>query len=1018
MQTPNHKDSMDWGEPNNISGKQPHSLVHTHTQHTHYNFSSPHRKYKYQDNEGSVTSSIHSTTFDDPFPTSNSSSQTNSPFHTPLTDAYLDDDEHGTINKWSELYPDPYSASNTDEENPYDKDMDRETESEWGGDPNATVVYLPHLDSYSSTKTTHTHTHTHTTKFTKKVSHFMTRFNTASQSLQDSLRSGTDKFKFDIIASGLLDSSSFTSSVCRHPQVSPIGKQPQSQHGPILHLNMLDLTHRFLIHSSQGLFVSISLLLYAKKFSTNINRQEILTTKNFLPLSHTRAIIIIAITILNVYIDTRKLATLTYLRSLSNKLSLYLSKSSQLDNLLSIHLQQLKSNVNPPQHSTNAYPYQYLSPGTSSHASSKKRSLITLQTQTTTTSLLLTLNTRIINLIPLTNPKTLKQYCDIYNLNFAPDLSYNINSTPTTSNNNNGTGNGNDNLQFISLLNHGELLDSMQRQLSLQQQKSQQPPQVSLAMRLRPLRLRSCSGVTSTEGLGMSPLGSPFTTNPSGGGVGSVSMGYSNSQATTASISSTLGITSSSLYNEPCLVPSQLQQQREQSWSTFNGQPQPLASGRGGNNRTMTQLSNNPFKLIGYFKVLRRVFLCLLLSLLEFEDVSARNNEVDKEVKLFHGCVLRKFNLNGLFTGSGSRVSSISSLGLGPGSSSQVQPPLNIHLGMLTRLFITIKLLSRLLELFDSIIYELELDIEVDYPGYSTLNYDVSNNATGIPPTIDEEHEDEALSQLIDCVDMIRNKLSFIELNHFTNTPSASSAASFPDNSPYNDNTKTATELQTLESDMQNLMTMFQNATTNNTFPSPSLSSASYSNNSSPYLTQSSSGLNYQFPPQHQQLKISKRKRKPTPSPTSAFSTGSHSIGLGLNTPSPKQQHQRHSSGLRFSLISVFEDDESNQQRTDVLTSVRDGNENEDDEIDEVKSKEEMKKTLMRLTSGEFRNGNGKRVGSLSHHNGRKTNTAPTDTGVNNPAVVVDSPVIDVNPVSSGFDDFKKELKLKLADNN
>ncbi|GMF00654.1 unnamed protein product [Ambrosiozyma monospora] len=257
-----------------------------------------------------------------------------------------------------------------------------------------------------------------------------------------------------------------------------------SQQGPILHLNMLDLTHRFLIHSSQALFVSISLLLYAKKHHTNINKQEIPTTKKLLPSSHTRALIIIAITILNVYIDTRKLATLTYLRSLSNKLSLYLSKSSQLDSLLSIHLQQLKSNVNPPQHSTNTYPYEYQSPGTTSHASSKKRSLITLQTQTTATSLLLTLNTRIINLIPLTDPKTLKQYCDIYNINFTPELSYNSSSIGT----------GNDNLQFINLLNHGELLDSMQRQLASQLQKTQQPPQVSLAMRLRPLRLRSCSG--------------------------------------------------------------------------------------------------------------------------------------------------------------------------------------------------------------------------------------------------------------------------------------------------------------------------------------------------------------------------------------------------------------------------------------------------------------------------------------------------------------------------------------------
>ncbi|GME82236.1 unnamed protein product [Ambrosiozyma monospora] len=264
---------------------------------------------------------------------------------------------------------------------------------------------------------------------------------------------------------------------------------------------------------------------------------------------------------------------------------------------------------------------------------------------------------------------------------------------------------------------------------------------------------------------------------------------------------------------------------------------------------------------------------------------------------------------------------------------------------------------------------------------------------------------------------MIRNKLSFIELNHFTSTPSASSVASFSDNSPYNDNTKTATELQTLESDMQKLMSMFQNATTNNTFPSPSLSNTSYSNNSSPCLTQSSSGINYQFPPQHQQLRINKRKRKPTPSPTSAFSTGngvSHSVGLGLNTPSQKQQHNRHSRGLRFSLLSVFEDDESNQQRTDVLTSVRDGNENEDDEIDEVKSKEEMKKTLMRLTSGEFRNGAGKRVGSVSH-NGRKINGADdTGTGVSTPVVVVNSPV-DANPEDFGFEDFKKELKLKLA---
>ncbi|GMF00127.1 unnamed protein product [Ambrosiozyma monospora] len=267
----------------------------------------------------------------------------------------------------------------------------------------------------------------------------------------------------------------------------------------------------------------------------------------------------------------------------------------------------------------------------------------------------------------------------------------------------------------------------MQRQLASQLQKTQQPPQVSLAMRLRPLRLRSCSGVNSAEGLGMSPLGSPITTNPPNGGFGSVSMGYSNSQATTASISSTLGITSSSLYNEPCLVPSQLQQQREQSWSTMNGQPQQLVSSRG-NNRTMSQLSNNPFKLVGYFKILRRVFLCLLLSLLEVEDISARNDEIDKDIRLFHGCVLRKFNLNSLFTGTGSRVSSTSSLGFGSGFPSQVQPPLNIHLGLLTKFFITIKLLSGLLKLFDSIIYELELDIEVDYPDYSTLNYDAKTN--------------------------------------------------------------------------------------------------------------------------------------------------------------------------------------------------------------------------------------------------------------------------------------------------
>ncbi|GMF07987.1 unnamed protein product [Ambrosiozyma monospora] len=185
MQTPNQKDSMDWGDPNSINRNQSHSHIHTHSQsqHTHHSFSSPHHRYSYQDNEGSVTSSIHSTTFDDPFLTSNSSSQTNSPFHTPLTDAYLDDDEHDTINKWTELYPDPYSASNTDEENPHDDDMDRETESEWGVDPNETVVYLPHLDSSKTT-----HLHTHTTKFTKEVSQFMKRFNSVSQSLQKSLR--------------------------------------------------------------------------------------------------------------------------------------------------------------------------------------------------------------------------------------------------------------------------------------------------------------------------------------------------------------------------------------------------------------------------------------------------------------------------------------------------------------------------------------------------------------------------------------------------------------------------------------------------------------------------------------------------------------------------------------------------------------------------------------------------------------------------------------------------------------
>ncbi|ODV86089.1 hypothetical protein CANARDRAFT_28129 [[Candida] arabinofermentans NRRL YB-2248] len=284
---------------------------------------------------------------------------------------------------------------------------------------------------------------------------------------------------------------------------------------------------------------------------------------------------------------------------------------------------------------------------------------------------------------------------------------------------------------------------------------------------------------------------------------------------------------------------------------------------------SLKQLSTNPNKLLQNFETMRRIFMCILLSIVEESSEPPAQNS-----KHFLNQCARKFN---------------------------IQLPQWRYLSITTRLFMISQWLSRINALFSTLIKEMD-DTEL------LMSLDFLEDDT-IPPIL-EDNEDETFKKLIHLVDNLGDKLSLADLNSDVIDP--------------------ADSLLKIGESITELVELFNSSMDN--------IRSNNSNNSNVNDSENEVATHVSLPGLN-------KTRGETP----VISAG------------PKK---RHSSGLNFNLVTVFEDKSGSKDLDSKENSLDSGkvivhSESGVKELDEadgeksgIQGKEQLKKTLEKLCGG------------------------------------------------------------------
>ncbi|GMG00043.1 unnamed protein product [[Candida] boidinii] len=687
--------------------------------------------------------------------------------------------------------------------------------------------------------------------------------------------------------------------------------------------------------------------------------------KNSLTLKKSlkQLIILICLSLFNLYFKTREIILKVYLQICYNRLKSFIILNNNFDSsivkLLKIYKDSNNDNLNSILSSnqninntvpaaaaatTATTPTKVTNTTTATNTSEiryPKRKLQNSKMYTTNllSNLIISFNNKTQNIVKFIDPEFLEKYLNIYQLDL---ISSNSNNNDSFNNSNINVNNFNlvnqshnsniNDLKFITMLNYNDSFDEPSKSGTFTT-----IPQVSnnvTTTRLKPLRLRSFSSDYTNNSFYLPSLSD---SNPSSPVISSPNMpsnlvnASSNSiyNSSTKPASSSINCPLNQTYNKiPTTSPStarnftiptssnmiqnQFKHQRHKSSAAIlnrnrvsvSEQPENISTNNAIERGNDSILPVNIFRLYSNFQTIRKFFMCVLLSIFE-KYIENKTNALTNQSRLFLNVLLKTFNLE-------------QSAVLNSNQSSLK------YLSIFNSLLLIIKLMEKFMLLFEAYIRELNEDELLSIPfgnlqqqqrqqsTSSTLSSvsSLSRNSNLLHTIVEEDLDSKEyiFRYLMKLTDEISNKLAFMQIqNQNRNDNDFSYNPNYPNNSERNnsystvDNSFNLENLTKIGDDINNLIDNYNDSIL-------LLQQQVSKENELKNVELSSSNKQFNLNPSFSIISTNEDKSNPK-----RYSKESNEID------------KRDSIGLNLNLIKVF-DDSLNLQHENINTDINNNN--------------------------------------------------------------------------------------------
>lgn len=518
--------------------------------------------------------------------------------------------------------------------------------------------------------------------FSRQIVTFLHNYSTEERILRDKIESSLDRFKFAVVASNQMHSNSGAGTSCEDVKRCEELKAPFTT----FTIDLYSIPYYPLVHSLKPAILSVALFFY------------IVRNRRFISGANLRISVLLCLYILSVNLNTRRIAIAVYLQMLNNRISQFLNASDTFDTTVLQILRSHGSSKSSARKNTLQRLY-------GAKKQPVRRSASDFQLKNSLSTVILSLNSRLVKLLPLIDDYSqLSKYLQLYNANLDDQAG-----------------------QFIKLLNH--------------QSSSCGTAQALERSHLKPLRLRSFNCGELLFGDMYSPknsLGSPFS--PSGELHRSKREEPVSPDLTKDSFSGIWAAQSSPRQKSSFGFPrrsSLIRSPSEVSANTEHSTEQ--------TSQEEDCLSGQPSKLMRQLCLLRKIYLCSLLSFV-ITSKPQLGDSADS-IALFRTRCIKRFGLDeGRFR----------------------------HMSTVSRVFLAVKLLEQARNLLQCISDELRDNDEFVHSEIQDENETAKESLgfgsfSGTDNTILEEDEEdehtERLSELDNLLDSLSVKIGALKTN-------------------------------------------------------------------------------------------------------------------------------------------------------------------------------------------------------------------------------------------------------------